>query len=681
MDAEKKSQNWFSFQANAKDAESVNISIHDEIGAYGVSAKDFLTQFGAIDKKTPIELSIHSGGGDVLDGWAMFDAIRLHEGPVTARVLGLAASMATVIPMAADKIIMPENAWWMIHNPTVGVWGDAKEMEDTSATLRKIEAGIVKAYMNKTGLGEDEIRALMDATTYMDGNEALERGFIDEVDKEFKAAAIVPEWRDKLQTISNTLPKVLVNSIEPEILKPSPPVTAQAPAAETPTKPETEVPKNAMSETQKTPVAPAKSIKDLLAEDKPRREEIKAIGEKFSLKPEAITDAIENGVEIGNFRNSVIDSFDPSAQPQIQVEQLQAMNTVGDKAAEKFSMFKALREVSEGGSPTGLEKEIQDELSKKYHAATGNAPTGMLVPSEWWNQKPSTIQNAATVGTGTSGGNTVDNEFQELTDYLSDYSILPEIGATIFRDATGNLEFPRSTAGYAGSWDAETDAIANADATFASNLVMSPKRVGAGTAVSKKLLVQSSTDFEGWVRIQLQKAIAEAVDRAAITGTGANDQPTGLLAASGTGAYTWLVGSAAWVNIVDQVAVLRAANGDLNNAAWLTDHTVRADWKKTPVVSGASNMIIERGWKPRQSMVDDLPFYDHTDVTTGKAIVGNFSDLMVALWGGIQLTHDPYSLKKSGQIELYAETFADVGVRQPASFVIGNAATTHAGSI
>jgi HK97 family phage major capsid protein len=194
-------------------------------------------------------------------------------------------------------------------------------------------------------------------------------------------------------------------------------------------------------------------------------------------------------------------------------------------------------------------------------------------------------------------------------------------------------------------------------------------------------LLQSSIDFENWVRGQLQKAIAEAVDRAAIVGTGANDQPTGLLATSGLGSYAWQVGSAAWVNIVDQVAVLRAANSDLNKAAWLTDHTVRADWKKTPVVSGASNMIIERGFKPRQAMVDDLPFLDHTDVTTGKVALGDFSSLMVALWGGIQLTYDPFSLKKSGQIELYAETYADVGVRQPADFCIGDSGVTHAGSI
>ena len=66
---------------------------------------------------------------------------------------------------------------------------------------------------------------------------------------------------------------------------------------------------------------------------------------------------------------------------------------------------------------------------------------------------------------------------------------------------------------------------------------------------------------------------------------------------------------------------------------------------------------------------------------TAKAVLGNFRDLLVALWGGIQLTHDPYSLKSSGQIELYAETYADVGVLQPASFVVGDAATTHAGSI
>lgn len=661
------SKSWFSFK-NAGGDKPLQISIHDEIGFFGISAKAFIDELSNSPDASEIHLSIHSNGGDVMDGWAIANAIKNHPAKVTAKVEGLAASMASVIAMAADEVQMPDNTFMMIHNAKAGIYGDAKEVSDMAETLQKVQDGIVNVYVQRTGLSAEEVSELMNKETYLTAEEAVDKGFADTVLPAFKAAACKDRWGDRL-------PDELKNKLTFEEPKaPQPKDTTPQPKA---------LKETAMSD-QKPPIESKPepiSIKDALAADKPRRDEIQAMGSKFSISEDETNRAIENGVEVDSFRSFVMDNFKPNPAPISASKGLQDANTVGDLGAENFSMFKALREVSNGGDMTGLEAEVQNELSKKFHAATGEAPTGMLIPSEWWNKTAGKFQNAATVGTGTSGGNTVDTEMQSMTDYLSDYSMLPELGATIFRDASGNLEFPRSTAGYSGTWDAETDAIANADATLAANLTLSPKRVGAGTAISKKLLIQSSVDFESWVRTQLQKAIAEAVDRAAITGSGASDQPTGLLATSGMGAYTWVTGSAAWVNIVDQEAVLRAANGDLNNSTWLTDHTVRADWKKTPVAAGAANMIIERGFAPRESMVDDLPFLDHTDVTTGKVVLGNFADLMVALFGGIQLTYDPYSLKKSGQVELYCETFADVGVRQPASFVIGNDGTDHAGRI
>ena len=254
------------------------------------------------------------------------------------------------------------------------------------------------------------------------------------------------------------------------------------------------------------------------------------------------------------------------------------------------------------------------------------------------------------------------------------------MGATIFRDCQGNLEFPRSTAGYTGTFDAETDTIANADATFAANLVLTPKRVGAGTAVSKQLLAQSSVDFEAWVRGELQYGIASAIDRAAITGAG-GDAPTGVLNASGTDAYTWNSANALWTNIVDQIADYRDNNAPLAAASWLTDTSVWASWYKTQLADSTATFVIEEDVNNNGYTVAGRPFCEHTDVTAGKVILADFSQLFVALWGGIQLTYDPYSQKKAGQVELYAETFADVGLLQPNSFVIGDDGTANAGAL
>ena len=206
--------------------------------------------------------------------------------------------------------------------------------------------------------------------------------------------------------------------------------------------------------------------------------------------------------------------------------------------------------------------------------------------------------------------------------------------------------------------------------------------MGAGTAVSKQLLAQSSVDFENWVRSELNYGIASAIDRAAITGAG-GDAPTGVLNASGTDAYTWNSSNALWTNIVDQIADYRDNNAPLAAASWLTDTSVWASWYKTQLADSTASFVIEEDVNNNGYTVAGRPFCEHTDVTAGKVILGDFSQLVVALWngGGIQVTYDPYSQKKSGQVELYAETFADVGLLQPNSFVIGDDGTANAGAL
>lgn len=657
---------WYSIQAKANTAE---ISIHDEIGYFGVNAKQFIDELKALHAVDTVSLSVHSPGGDVLDGWAIFNALQEHPAEINAKVEGFAGSMASVILMAADHIAMPENAFLMIHNPWAGVIGDAQEMIDMADTLEKIQNGIVSTYAKRTGLSTEEVQDLMAHETFMDGAECVEKGFADTLLEQVKAAACAPEWQEKIKNF----PKGLV--FGKAETKPEP--TPQEPIKKTPI---------AMSDEPKAADKPQISIKDALAADKPRRDEIQAIGKKFNLSDDQISKAIEDGVEIETFRNSVLDGFDPEsftatvAGGEIKADELKNSAHVGDKSAERYSLFKALKQHVNDGRLDGLEKEVQDELAANYRNATGKVADGLLIPAEYWNAQGPGIQNAATVGTGTSGGNTVETEMQGLTDYLKDYSILPRVGATIFRDAVGNLEFPRSTAGYSGTWDAETDTIANADATFAANLTLSPKRVGAGTAVSKQLLAQSSVDFESWVRGELQYAIATAVDRAAITGAG-GDAPTGVLSASGTDAYTWQSGSALWVNIVEQIEDYRDNNAPLERGTFLTDTATWSNWYQTQLAASTGKFVIEQNPNSDGYTVAGRPFYEHTDVTATKVILGDFSRLFVAMWGGIMLTYDPYSQKKSGQVELYAETFADCGLLQPNAFVIGDDGTSHAGAL
>jgi ATP-dependent Clp endopeptidase proteolytic subunit ClpP len=175
------SKTWYQIQAKSDKPKAADISIHDEIGMWGVSASAFMRDLRGMGELDEIHLSIHSPGGDVLDGWAIYNSLKNSKAKITARVEGLAASMASVILMAADEIEIPENAYVMIHNPWGLAIGDADEMRDTAELLDKLGNGLVKAYTERTGNPEKEIREMMDAETWMDGKEAVERGFADKL--------------------------------------------------------------------------------------------------------------------------------------------------------------------------------------------------------------------------------------------------------------------------------------------------------------------------------------------------------------------------------------------------------------------------------------------------------------------------------------------------------------------
>lgn len=176
---------WFSMKAGETTAE---ISIFDEIGMWGVTAKNFIDELNTISAKE-ITLSINSPGGSVFDAIAIYNALRKKDAKVTCRVLGVAASAASLIAMAGDKIVMPENTFMMIHNPIGGCRGNAEDMRDLADVLDKIGASIVATYVARTGKSEDEVKALLAQDTWMTAAEAVEMGFADEMEAVLKIAA------------------------------------------------------------------------------------------------------------------------------------------------------------------------------------------------------------------------------------------------------------------------------------------------------------------------------------------------------------------------------------------------------------------------------------------------------------------------------------------------------------
>lgn len=178
---------WFTIKALANDA--AEISIFDEIGFWGVTAKDFINEFRTLSAKS-ITVLINSPGGSVFDGLAIYNVLRQSNAEITVKVMGVAASAASFIAMAGKKIVMPKNAFMMVHNPMGGVFGNADELREWADTLDKIGASMIGIYVARTGKSEDEVKALLDAETWMTADEAVALGFADEIAPEMKMAAL-----------------------------------------------------------------------------------------------------------------------------------------------------------------------------------------------------------------------------------------------------------------------------------------------------------------------------------------------------------------------------------------------------------------------------------------------------------------------------------------------------------
>ena len=168
--------------------EVAEISIYDEIGDYGTSAKNFIEEVKNIGKKD-ITLRINSVGGSVFDGLAIYNTLRSHQGYVNIKIEGLAASISTVIAMAGDNIEMAENGFFMIHNPFGQSAGEAGDMRKTADLLDKIKNEIIEIYQRQTKLPYDVLSEMMDKETWLSSQEAQELGFINDITEPLKVAA------------------------------------------------------------------------------------------------------------------------------------------------------------------------------------------------------------------------------------------------------------------------------------------------------------------------------------------------------------------------------------------------------------------------------------------------------------------------------------------------------------
>ena len=197
------------YQIKAK-KDKAEIMIYDDIGegwVGGTSSKTFIEDLNKLPDVGTVNVRIHSEGGSVFEGHAIYNAIKRLDARVEVDIDGLAASIASVIAMAGDEIRMADNGFMMIHDPWMVSAGTAAEFRDAADTMDKIRDVLLKTYVARTGGDEEKISDMMAAETWMNADEALEMGFIDSITNGMKMAAKV-NHPDRYKHVPEFLAKV-----------------------------------------------------------------------------------------------------------------------------------------------------------------------------------------------------------------------------------------------------------------------------------------------------------------------------------------------------------------------------------------------------------------------------------------------------------------------------------------
>lgn len=210
---------------------SAKVKIHDEIGGWGVNARSFFRQLEDLGPVDALDIEINSPGGSVLDGWAMYNGIQLHPAAKkSTTVIGLAASMASVLMLATDDRRIAKNAHVMVHRVTGGSQGTHEEMAKAADMTKQMEDQIVKAYVERTGQKEPAIREMMNSLTgtWLDGDEAVQKGFATAVLAPNKAINFSRAWARHFASLPSALIDTLTLTSPAPTIIPNPPMKLTA---------------------------------------------------------------------------------------------------------------------------------------------------------------------------------------------------------------------------------------------------------------------------------------------------------------------------------------------------------------------------------------------------------------------------------------------------------------------
>jgi HK97 family phage major capsid protein len=414
-----------------------------------------------------------------------------------------------------------------------------------------------------------------------------------------------------------------------------------------------------------TTTEPATGAQDVSAE-RARILDIQEMGRRLSIEPTLVEQAINEG-----WSRDQLAERRAVSRPAVAIHTGDNLDRRDDfnRAREQFSLANAIRDLSvPGGQLTGREAEVSQELSRINGRAAKN---GVYVPLGVLSER------TQLVGTAGIGGNLVGQELrdQDFIAPLRRRSAIMQTGSTVLGDLVGDAILPRQTNAVTGEWIAEDASGSETDLTF-DQIIMKPKTVTGRISWSRQMALQATPAIETLARQDLSEQLALALDLAAITGTGASNQPRGILNTSGIGAV--LLGTNGAVpnfdNLVELESAVANANADMGAMAYLTNSRMRGRLKRSvrfgagtdSPLWGDDNRVNGYAAYVSNNVPSNLTKGSGTDLSA--MIFGNWQDLLIGLWGSLDLLVDPYTFSNQGRVRITAFMSADIAVRRAASF-------------
>lgn len=413
-----------------------------------------------------------------------------------------------------------------------------------------------------------------------------------------------------------------------------------------------------------------------LADERQRAANIRAMGARVGA-----TELAEAAIADGRSVDQFVRDFNALA-PDSQAIRAAEDPAIGLNGQERNSysfvrLMNALANPQDRRAQESAAFEIECSNAAQQQRSDGEM-RGYTVPVDVLRPSREGSQRDLVVGTSTAGGHTVATDLlaESFIDLLRNNMALQGLGARMLTDLNGNIAIPRQTGGATAYWVAESGAPTESQQAF-DQVAMTPKTVGAYTDISRKLLLQSSIDVEAFVRQDLAVTLALAIDLAGINGSGSSNQPRGVLNTSGIGSVVGGTDGAApdYADIVGLETAVAVDNAAIGSLGYLTNAAVRGKLKLTEKFSGTNgNPVWEDGNNLNgysAAVSNQVP----SNLTKGSAsgicsaiMFGNWADLLIGMWGGLDLMVDPFTSSTSGTVRIVALQDVDVAVRHAESF-------------